>query len=105
MPVPKATVNKNNQFVSFQDKVRFPRQVLHVEPEPVSQSVDCPSDQHFGNGSLGPYPAHDTTSFLLTEYIGHFWIWDCEAIIWEFRVRVSKTQVFLGGLFGLRFGQ
>ena len=83
MSVPKAAVNEDNQFVSFQDKIWLPQQVLHMKSEPVSQPVDYPPDQYFGNRSFGSYPTHDLTSFLFTGYIGHF---GYEIVKWLYRI-------------------
>ena len=71
MAVPEAAMNKDGDFVSFEDQVGRARQVLAVETEAQSHAVGSPAHRDLGCSIARANARHDFTAPLAIDYIGH----------------------------------
>lgn len=71
VPMPKATVHEHHGTVSWQDQVRLARQVLGVEAEPESITVEKASNDSLRLGILGTDAPHNIGPLLLGKNVHH----------------------------------
>lgn len=64
MPMPEATMDKDNCFEAFKDQVWFSWQAFVMGAKSETRSVDCSPHEHFGFGVVGFHGPHDVGSFL-----------------------------------------
>jgi hypothetical protein len=64
VPVPEASMSKDDGFVFGQYDVRLPRQGADVFPEPVSGAVQYRADKNFGFGVFAPDSRHVPASLF-----------------------------------------
>lgn len=67
MPMPKAPMHKQNRPIPREDQIRPAGEVVAVNPEPVSQTVEVRPDSAFRTCVLSTYPAHQSAS----GWLGH----------------------------------
>lgn len=69
--MPVAAVNKDYCIVLGQHDVRFPGELLSVQPEPITEPMHSPSNDQFGLCVLSADPGHVETALLRCENVRH----------------------------------
>jgi hypothetical protein len=72
MAVPEATVRKYHCPISGKNQVWFPWQARIVQAESKTESVQSPSQYHFGLGIFSPNPGHHPASRFGRNVISHW---------------------------------
>lgn len=62
--VPEATMNKNHLLQAWKDQIRFPWQVLLMQPVAISHCMDQAPHHHLGLGVLAPDAGHAALPLL-----------------------------------------
>lgn len=69
--VPEAAIDEDGEAVAWKDEVGRSRQVLAMQPEPVSTAMKEPPKKKLGLGVFPPYTAHHSRASRLVDYIRH----------------------------------
>jgi len=71
MSVPETTVNEDDLPASRKNEIGTSGEQTAVKAEPISESMEYPSDGAFRLGIAPPNGTHDVAAFLRRKHVGH----------------------------------